>query len=192
MTTGSHGFDGVERRGLMFVLSSPSGAGKTTLSRLLIERTPGLNMSVSATTRPIRPGEVHGRDYLFVDKSKFEQMAKQGELLEWATVFDNRYGTPRAPVEAALSAGRDVLFDIDWQGTQQLREKARSDLTSVFVLPPSIKELEKRLRSRAQDPERVIHRRMTEATEEMSHWAEYDYVVVNVEIEQAFADVGAI
>src|SRR6202048_1302009 len=134
MTAGSHGFDGVERRGLMFVLSSPSGAGKTTLSRLLIERTPGLNMSVSAPTRPIRPGEVHGRDYLFVDKSKFEQMAKQGELLEWATVFDNRYGTPRAPVEAALTAGQDVLFDIGWQGTPQWREKVRAGGGRVAIL----------------------------------------------------------
>ena len=123
MTAG--GFDGVERRGLMFVLSSPSGAGKTTLSRLLLEREPGLKMSVSATTRPMRPGEVEGHDYFFVDKPKFEKMVEQGELLEWATVFDNLYGTPRAPVEAALAAGRDVLFDIDWQGTQQLREKAR-------------------------------------------------------------------
>ena len=116
-----NGFDGVERRGLMFVLSSPSGAGKTTLSRLLIERMPDLKMSVSATTRPLRRGEVEGRDYLFVDKARFEQMVKRNELLEWATVFDNRYGTPRAPVEAALSSGQDVLFDIDWQGTQQLR-----------------------------------------------------------------------
>ena len=122
--SGGHGFDGVERRGLMFVLSSPSGAGKTTLSRLLIDRMPGLKMSVSATTRPMRPGEVDGRDYWFVDQSRFEPMVRQDELLEWATVFDNRYGTPRAPVEAALSAGQDVLFDIDWQGTQQLREKA--------------------------------------------------------------------
>ena len=120
MTAGGHGFDGVERRGLMFVLSSPSGAGKTTLSRLLIERMAGLKMSVSATTRPMRPGEVDGRDYQFVDKPRFEQMAKRDELLEWATVFDNRYGTPRVPVEAALAAGQDVLFDIDWQGTRQL------------------------------------------------------------------------
>ena len=126
MSAGGHGLSGVERRGLMFVLSSPSGAGKTTLSRLLIDKTPGLKMSVSATTRPMRPGEVDGRDYFFVDKSRFETMAKEGELLEWATVFDNRYGTPRVPVEAALSAGQDVLFDIDWQGTQQLaRESAR-------------------------------------------------------------------
>src|SRR5271155_5106360 len=131
--TAGRGLDGVDRRGLMFVLSSPSGAGKTTLSRMLVERMPGLKMSVSATTRPMRPGEVDGRDYLFVDKTKFERMAKQNELLEWATVFDNRYGTPRAPVETALSAGRDVLFDIDWQGTQQLREKARAGgVTVVF------------------------------------------------------------
>src|SRR5258705_1554282 len=130
MTAGGHGFDGVERRGLMFVLSSPSGAGKSTVERLLIERMPGLKLSVSATTRPIRPGEVDGRDYLFVDKAKFESMAKRNELLEWATVFDNRYGTPRALVEAALSAGQDVLFDIDWQGPQQLRGKARDDVGS--------------------------------------------------------------
>src|SRR6201987_2391862 len=127
MTAATHGFDGVERRGLMFVLSSPSGAGKTTLSRMLIDHMSGLKMSVSATTRPMRPGKVDGRDYLFVDKSRFEEMTKRDELLEWATVFDNRYGTPRAPVAAALSAGQDVLFDIDWQGTQQLREKAHAD-----------------------------------------------------------------
>ena len=151
MTMQSRAFDGVERRGLMFVLSSPSGAGKTTLSRLLIERMPGLKMSVSATTRPKRPGEVEGCDYLFVDKTQFEEMVKRHELLEWATVFDNRYGTPRAPVEAALSAGRDVLFDIDWQGTQQLREKARADVVSVFILPPSMSELRARLDRRAQD-----------------------------------------
>jgi guanylate kinase len=182
----------IARRGLMLVLSSPSGAGKTTLSRRLLKADPTLTLSVSVTTRPPRPGEVDGRDYHFIDAKGFEAMVARGDLLEWARVFDHCYGTPRAPAAAALAAGRDVLFDIDWQGTQQLREKARSDLASVFVLPPSIKELEKRLRSRAQDPERVIHRRMTEATEEMSHWAEYDYVVVNVEIEQAFADVGAI
>src|SRR5258708_4837849 len=142
MTADGQGFDGVERRGLMFVLSSPSGAGKTTLSRLLIGRTPGLTMSVSATTRPMRPGEVDGRDYHFIDAAKFEQMVKHGELLEWATVFDNRYGTPRAPVEAALSAGRDVLFAIHWQGTQQFREKARAAVASGFILPPSPPALE--------------------------------------------------
>ena len=190
MTIG--GFDGVERRGLMFVLSSPSGAGKTTLSRMLIERTPGLKMSVSATTRPMRPGEVDGRDYFFVDKAKFETMVEQGELLEWATVFDNRYGTPRLPVEAALSAGQDVLFDIDWQGTQQLREKGRDDLVSVFVLPPSIPDLEQRLRTRAQDSPNVIKSRMAKAADEMSHWAEYDYVVINRRVADAFDDVRAI
>src|SRR6202042_2831731 len=192
MTAGGHGFDGVERRGLMFVLSSPSGAGKTTLSRLLIERMAGLKMSVSATTRPMRPGEVDGRDYQFVDKPRFEQMAKRDELLEWATVFDNRYGTPRVPVETALAAGLDVLFDIDWQGTQQLREKGRADLVSVFVLPPSIPDLEQRLKSRAQDTPEVIRSRMAKAADEMSHWAEYDYVVINREIVDAFADVRAI
>src|SRR5215468_168153 len=185
-------FDGVERRGLMFVLSSPSGAGKTTLSRLLIERMPGLKMSVSATTRPKRPGEVDGRDYLFVDKARFEDMVKQGELLEWATVFDNRYGTPRTPVEAALSKGEDVLFDIDWQGTQQLREKARADVVSVFILPPSVADLEKRLHTRAQDSNEVIRSRMSRASHEMSHWAEYDYIVINHDVDEAFAEVQSI
>jgi len=190
----AHGqrFDGVDRRGLMFVLSSPSGAGKTTLSRLLIERMAGLKMSVSATTRAKRPGEVEGRDYLFVDKARFEDMVKRNELLEWATVFDNRYGTPRAPVETALSKGEDVLFDIDWQGTQQLREKARADVVSVFILPPSAADLEKRLHSRAQDSREVIRGRMSRASHEMSHWAEYDYIVINHEIDAAFAEVQSI
>jgi guanylate kinase len=192
MTVRGHGFDGVERRGLMFVLSSPSGAGKTTLSRLLTERMPGLRMSVSVTTRPKRPGEVEGKDYLFVDKARFEQMVKRHELLEWATVFDNRYGTPRAPVEAALSAGQDVLFDIDWQGTQQLREKARADVVSVFILPPSADDLERRLHSRAQDTRQVIRSRMSRASHEMSHWAEYDYIVINRDIDEAFAEVQSI
>jgi guanylate kinase len=190
MTAG--GFDGVERRGLMFVLSSPSGAGKSTLSRMLIERMSGLKMSVSATTRPMRPGEVDGRDYFFVDKPKFETMVKKRELLEWAIVFDNRYGTPRAPVEAALSAGQDVLFDIDWQGTQQLREKARADVVSVFILPPSAADLEKRLHTRAQDSDEVIRGRMDRATHELSHWAEYDYIVVNQNVDDAFAEVQSI
>ncbi|SDS34918.1 guanylate kinase [Bradyrhizobium canariense] len=192
MTVGGHGLDGVERRGLMFVLSSPSGAGKTTLSRLLIERMPGLNMSVSATTRPMRPGEVDGRDYHFIDKAKFDLMSKRNELLESAVVFDNRYGTPRAPVEAALSAGQDVLFDIDWQGTQQLREKSRDDVVSVFILPPSAADLEKRLHSRAQDSDEVIRGRMSRASHEMSHWAEYDYIVINHDIDEAFAEVQSI
>src|SRR5437868_8862866 len=197
MTASGHdfdgvGFDGVERRGLMFVLSSPSGAGKTTLSRMLIERSPGLKMSVSATTRSMRPGEVNGRDYFFVDKPRFEAMAEQGELLEWATVFDNRYGTPRAPVETALSAGQDVLFDIDWQGTQQLREKASADVVSVFILPPSAADLERRLHTRAQDSEQVILGRMNRAAHEMSHWAEYDYIVINHDVDEAFAEVQSI
>lgn len=192
MTSGGHGTDGVERRGLMFVLSSPSGAGKTTLSRLLIDRMPGLKMSVSATTRSMRPGEVNGKDYLFLDKAKFEAMVKGDELLEWATVFDNSYGTPRAPVEAALSSGQDVLFDIDWQGTQQLREKARADVVSVFILPPSVADLEKRLHSRAQDSDEVIRKRMSRASHEMSHWAEYDYIVINHDVDEAFAEVQSI
>jgi guanylate kinase len=192
MAAQGRGFDGVERRGLMFVLSSPSGAGKTTLSRLLMERMGGLRMSVSATTRPKRPGEVEGRDYMFVDHARFEEMVKRQDLLEWATVFDNRYGTPRAPVEAALSAGQDVLFDIDWQGTQQLREKARADVVSVFILPPSAADLEKRLHSRAQDSADVIRARMSRASHEMSHWAEYDYIVINHEIDAAFAEVQSI
>jgi guanylate kinase len=186
------GVHGLERRGLMFVLSSPSGAGKTTLSRLLLERMPGLEMSVSVTTRPKRPGEVEGRDYQFVDQARFEAMVKRDELLEWSIVFDHRYGTPRAAVETALSRGRDVLFDIDWQGTQQLREKARADVVSVFILPPSAADLEKRLHSRAQDSNDVIRRRMSRASHEMSHWAEYDYIVINREVDEAFAEVQSI
>jgi len=190
MTAG--GFGGVERRGLMFVLSSPSGAGKSTLSRMLIERMSGLKMSVSATTRPMRPGEIDGRDYFFVDKPGFEAMVKKRELLEWATVFDNRYGTPRAPVEAALSAGQDVLFDIDWQGTQQLREKARADVVSVFILSPSTRDLERRLITRARDSPEIVAQRMAKAADEMSHWAEYDYIIVNRDLERSLAQVQAI
>jgi guanylate kinase len=192
MAAHGHGFDGVERRGLMFVLSSPSGAGKTTLSRMLIDRMPGLKMSVSVTTRAKRPGEVEGQDYLFVDKARFEEMVKRNELLEWATVFDNRYGTPRVPVEEALTRGEDVLFDIDWQGTQQLREKAHDDVVSLFILPPSALDLEKRLHSRAQDSHDVIRGRMSRASHEMSHWAEYDYIVINHEVDAAFAEVQSI
>jgi guanylate kinase len=192
MTAGGHGFDGVERRGLMFVLSSPSGAGKTTLSRMLVAETPALQMSVSATTRPMRPGEVDGRDYFFVDKPKFEAMVKRDELLEWATVFDNRYGTPRVPVEAALSAGQDVLFDIDWQGTQQLRSRSPNDVVSVFILPPSVQALEQRLHTRAQDSDEVIRGRMKKAGDEMSHFDAYDYIVVNDNIGIAFEAVKSI
>lgn len=192
MTAHDRGFDGVERRGLMFVLSSPSGAGKTTLSRLLIERVEGLSLSVSATTRPMRPGEVDSRDYKFVDEATFAAMVKHNDLLEWAVVFDNRYGTPRAPVDAALSSGCDVLFDIDWQGTQQLREKARADVVSVFILPPSATDLERRLHTRAQDTDHVIRERMDRATHELSHWAEYDYIVINQNVDEAFAEVQSI
>ncbi len=186
------GSDGVERRGLMFVLSSPSGAGKTTLSRMLIAETPALQMSVSATTRPKRPGEVDGKDYFFVDHTRFEAMVTGGELLEWATVFDNRYGTPRAPVEAALSSGQDVLFDIDWQGTQQLRDKSPKDVVSVFILPPSVSALEQRLHTRAQDSEEVIRGRMRKAGDEMSRFDAYDYIVVNDNIGIAFEAVKSI
>jgi len=176
----------------MLVLSSPSGAGKTTLSRKLLDSDSSVELSVSVTTRPKRSGEVDGRDYHFIDRRRFDAMVRRGELLEWAEVFDHRYGTPRAPIDAALAAGRDVLFDIDWQGTQQLREKARSDLVSVFVLPPSVAELEQRLKTRALDSEEVIRRRMAKAADEMSHWAEYDYVVINRQVEHAFNDVRAI
>jgi guanylate kinase len=182
----------IARRGLMLVLSSPSGAGKTTLSRKLLAADAGVELSVSVTTRKQRPGEVDGRDYHFIDAARFEAMVKKGELLEWAQVFGHRYGTPRAPVEAALTHGRDVLFDIDWQGTQQLREKAGGDLVSIFVLPPSIPDLERRLRTRAQDSDEVIHSRMAKAADEMSHWAEYDYVVINRDVDRAFAEVQSI
>ena len=186
------GFDGVERRGLMFVLSSPSGAGKTTLSRMLIAETPALQMSVSATTRPMRPGEADGKDYHFVDQKRFDAMVTNGELLEWAKVFENHYGTPRAPVEASLAAGRDVLFDIDWQGTQQLRSRSPNDVVSVFILPPSVAALEQRLHTRAQDSEEVIRGRMKKAGDEMSHFDAYDYIVVNDNIGIAFEAVKSI
>ena len=192
MSAGDQTFSGVERRGLMLVLSSPSGAGKTTLSRMLLDRIDGLQMSVSATTRPMRPGEVAGIDYIFVDQARFTQMVRADELLEHATVFDNSYGTPRAPVETALAAGNDVLFDIDWQGTQQLREKAGDDVVSVFILPPSAADLERRLHTRAQDSDQVIRGRMDRASHELSHFAEYDYIVVNQDVEDAFAEVESI
>jgi len=182
----------IARRGVMLVLSSPSGAGKTTLSRMLLKRERGLEISVSVTTRPKRRGEVDGRDYHFIDRNRFERMARAGDLLEYAEVFGNRYGTQRKPIEKALKAGRDVLFDIDWQGTQQLREKLPQDLVSIFVLPPSVAELERRLHSRAQDDEAVIFARMAKAADEMSHWAEYDYVVINRDLDRAFEEVRAI
>jgi guanylate kinase len=189
--------DAIARRGLMLVLSSPSGAGKTTLSRKLLEADPGVELSISVTTRKQRPSEVDGRDYHFIDATRFDAMVEAGELLEWAQVFGHRYGTPRAPVEAALARGRDVLFDIDWQGTQQLQEqqlekKTGRDLVSIFVLPPSVPDLERRLRTRAQDSDEVIHARMAKAADEMSHWHEYDYVVINTDIDHAFAEVQSI
>jgi guanylate kinase len=182
----------IARRGLMFVLSSPSGAGKTTLSRLLLKSDRKVELSISVTTRPKRPGEIDGRDYHFIDRTRFDAMVKKGELLEWAEVFGHRYGTRQAPVIKALRAGRDVLFDIDWQGTQQLHEKARDDLVSVFILPPTVKELERRLKRRAQDSKPVIGARMAKASGEMSHWPEYDYVIVNRDKAEAFAEVRAI
>jgi guanylate kinase len=184
--------DRIARRGLMLVLSSPSGAGKTTLSRKLLDEDKNVMLSVSVTTRKKRPGEEDGRDYRFIDRREFDALVEKNELLEWAEVFDNRYGTPKKPVMDALAAGRDVLFDIDWQGTQQLQKKVRTDLVSVFVLPPSIPELERRLHTRAQDDDETIRRRMAKAADEMSHWIEYDYVVINRDLTQAFADVSAI
>ncbi len=180
------------RRGLMLVLASPSGAGKTAISRKLLERDSNLTMSVSVTTRPKRSGEARGVDYRFVDSTEFDLMIKQGELLEYAKVFGHDYGTPREPVEAALASGRDVLFDIDWQGTQQLVENARDDLVAVFILPPSTAELERRLKERAQDSDEVVAERMAKAADEMSHWPEYDYIVVNHDIEESVGQVHAI
>jgi guanylate kinase len=182
----------IARRGLMLVLSSPSGAGKTTLSRLLLKADRHVELSISVTTRPKRQGEIDGRDYHFIDLRRFTAMVKAGELLEWAEVFGHRYGTPRRPVELALRAGRDVLFDIDWQGTQQLHEKARDDLVSVFIFPPTVKDLEQRLKRRAQDSRDVIGARMAKAAGEMSHWPEYDYVIINRDKADAFAEVSAI
>lgn len=182
----------IQRRGLMLVLSSPSGAGKTTISRQLLSLDRHLALSISVTTRQRRPGELHGTHYFFTDATEFNLMVNRNELLEHAKVFGNYYGTPRAAVEANLAAGRDVLFDIDWQGTQQLAEKAREDLVSVFILPPSWRELERRIHTRAQDTEEEIARRMAKASDEMSHWAEYDYVIVNRDLDQSVAHVQAI
>jgi len=182
----------IARRGLMLVLSSPSGAGKSTISRRLLQANNGLTMSVSATTRARRANEIEGKDYIFVGRADFERMVREGAFLEHATVFGNLYGTPAAPVKDALARGQDVLFDIDWQGTQQLKEKARDDVVSVFVLPPSHDELERRLRERAEDDAAVIAARMAKANDEMSHWAEYDYVLVNDDIVRAQAQVEAI
>lgn len=186
------GFVDIRRRGLMLVLSSPSGAGKTTISRRLLALEPELTLSISATTRPIRPGERNTVDYHFVDRTDFDLMVNRGEFLEYAKVFDHYYGTPRKPVERSLMAGRDVMFDIDWQGTQQLAQSAREDLVSIFILPPSMRALEQRLKTRAQDSADVVARRMAKAADEMSHWAEYDYVLVNDDLDSSIERVRAI
>ena len=181
------------RRGLLLILSSPSGAGKTTLTRRLMAWDPGIRFSISATTRPARPGEQDGREYLFRERQAFEHMVQTGEMLEHAEVFGNLYGSPKAPVEAAMAAGRDTVFDIDWQGGQQIRNSALGrDVVSIFVLPPSIAELERRLHTRAQDSAAVIAGRMAKSLDEISHWAEYDYVIVNRDLDTAFNDLVTI
>ena len=182
----------LNRRGVLFVLSSPSGAGKTTISKKLLAKDADIALSISATTRPMRPGERDGVDYHFVDTPTFKQMVADGEFLEWAHVFGNRYGTPRAPVEALLDAGKDVLFDIDWQGAQQLYQEAGPDVVRVFVLPPTMEELERRLRSRNTDSDEVIAARMERAANEISHWDGYDYVLINDDVETCFDQVCAI
>lgn len=182
----------IRRRGLMLVISSPSGAGKTTLARLLLQSDPAVTMSVSVTTRAKRPSEANGVDYVFVDPATFERMKRDDEFLEHAEVFGHHYGTPRRPVLDALESGRDMLFDIDWQGTQQLASKAREDLVSIFILPPSMAELERRLRARAQDPEPVVVRRMSKAANEISHWKEYDHVLVNHDVDVCLRQIQSI
>ncbi len=182
----------VTRRGLMFVLSSPSGAGKTTIARRLLESDDNLTLSISATTRSKRASEVDGRDYVFIAKDKFDRMVERGEFLEHAEVFGNFYGTPQDPVEEALAGGKDVLFDIDWQGAKQLREARPSDVVSVFILPPSRKELEDRLRRRAEDPDDVVNARMAKASGEIGHWSEYSHIVVNRDVDAAIDETRAI
>jgi guanylate kinase len=181
-----------QRRGLLIVLSSPSGAGKSTIARMLLDADKEVTMSVSATTRPKRPGEVEGVDYHFVDEAEFDRLISAGEFVEWAPVFGFRYGTPKAPVKDALRDGRDILFDIDWQGTQQLHSAMGEDLVRIFILPPSMPELERRLRERGTDQEAVIADRMQRAASEISHWAEYDYVLVNDEMDACLAQVRTI
>jgi guanylate kinase len=182
----------IHRRGFLLVLSSPSGAGKTTITRRLLDRDPTLSLSVSVTTGPARPGEFDGRDYFFIDHPRFDALVAAGELLEHATVFGHHYGTPRQPIEAALAAGRDIVTDIDWQGTQQLGATLPHDLVTVFVLPPSMAALEARLRQRAQDSAEIVEGRMAKSAEELSHWSEYDYVIVNRELADSVAAVEAI
>jgi len=190
--TAQSGTTAIARRGLLLVLSSPSGAGKTTLARELLEAETSLAMSVSVTTRKPRPGEIDGRDYVFCDQAEFERMRDDGALLEWASVHGNLYGTPKGAVMDMLSAGKDVLFDIDWQGAQQLKEKASDDLVRVFILPPSAGALEERLKKRAQDGADVVARRLAAASAEISHWAEYEYVVVNADIGVSLAGLRCI
>ena len=187
-----NGPDTLQRRGLMFILSSPSGAGKTTISHMLLERDAELQLSVSVTTRPIRPGEIDGKDYHFVDQAEYDRMVAADEFYEWATVFDHGYGTPKAQIRAGLKVGRDFLFDIDWQGTQQLYQKDQQDVVRVFILPPSLDELHRRLANRGTDSDAVITARMERARAEISHWDGYDYVVVNDDIEMCFEKVRAI
>jgi len=182
----------IKRRGLLLVLSSPSGAGKTTISRKLFEQDGKLAMSVSVTTRPKRPGEIDGKHYHFVARKKFDQMVAQGELLEHAIVFGNCYGTPRGPVTQALANGQDIISDVDWQGTQQLKQNVGPDVVAVFVLPPTIEALKERLQSRAQDSADVVRERMAKSSDEMSHWAEYDYVIVNDNLDGSVRQVQAI
>lgn len=182
----------LDRRGVLFVLSSPSGAGKSTIARMLLEHDRDIAMSISVTTRPMRPGEVDGRDYHFVDVARFKEMVAAGDLMEWAHVFDQRYGTPRAPVEAMLADGRDVLFDIDWQGAQQLFQQAGGDVVRVFILPPSVEELGRRLAARGTDDAAVIEARMARAAAEISHWDGYDYVIVNDDVATCFAQVSTV
>ena len=179
----------LNRRGMLFVLSSPSGAGKSTIARALLADDAGVRMSVSATTRPERPGEAAGVDYHFVDLPRFKDMVGDGEFLEWAHVFGHRYGTPRAPVDALLAAGSDVLFDIDWQGAQQLYQQAGGDVVRVFILPPSVEELGRRLHARGTDAAEVVRARMDRAASEISHWDGYDYVLVNDDVDRCFAEV---
>ena len=182
----------LNRRGLMLVISSPSGAGKTTLARRLLANDGNSSLSISVTTRPPRDGEVHGRDYIFVSREEFEKLKAGGEFLEYAEVFGNFYGTPKAPVEQALEQGRDVLFDVDWQGTQQLTQSAGGDLAKVFILPPSADMLAKRLMKRGQDSAQVIAQRMDKAADEISHWNEYDYVLINDDLDRCYAELWAI
>lgn len=181
--------DTLQRRGLMFILSSPSGAGKTTIARKLLAHDGEIRMSVSVTTRAPRPGEVDGQDYIFVSQAEFDRMVADEQFLEWATVFGNSYGTPKAQVKAGIREGQDFLFDIDWQGTQQLYQKMETDVVRVFLLPPSIDELRRRLTGRGTDPAEVIQSRMDRARAEISHWDGYDYVIVNDDIEACFAKV---